>query len=331
MSIESRIKLRHLMIAVAVYESGSVRRASERLNLSQPATTKALHDLEDQLGVALFARSKAGMTPTVFGDKFVVHARAILNDVRSSADAIRQMKEGDTGEVVVGTLPASAMTIAPRAIAIARKRRPGLHIRLYEGSTGQLVPALQRGEIDIIIGRLPPAQSYERVAQEILCDDPNVIVCRKGHVLETRGPIDPARLLDHDWVLPDEGSHVRADLRRFFEDRGLAPPDPVLVTSSTVVRLTLVMSTDMIAVLTRRAADANAERGLLAILDVGLVAPRAHIVVATRENAILTPASEFFIDCVREAAAGPGPGSEFVVSGCLAPPISGESQRLAAQ
>jgi DNA-binding transcriptional LysR family regulator len=322
MSIESRIKLRHLQLAVAVHESGSVRRASERLNISQPAATKSLHDLEHQLGVTLFARSKAGMIPTVFGDKFVVHARTILNDVRSSVTAIRQMKDGDTGEIAVGTLPASAMTIAPRAIAMSRKRRPGLHIRLYEGSTAQLVPALQRGEIDLIVGRLPHAASFERVAQEILCNDPNVIVCRKGHPLDTAGPVDPAALLDQEWVLPEEGSYVRTDLQGFFEDRGLPPPDPVLVTSSTVVRLTLVLTTDMIAVLTRGAAVANAERGLLAVLDVGLVAPRAPIVVATRDGGVLTPAAEFFIDCLRGAASDPKPDLEFVVPGCLAPPVS---------
>jgi DNA-binding transcriptional LysR family regulator len=324
MSIESRIKLRHLQLAVAVHESGSVRRASERLNISQPAATKALHDLEHQLGVTLFVRSKAGMIPTSFGDRFVSDARTILNDVRSSANAIQQMKEGDTGEIAVGTLPASAMTIAPRAIALSRKRRPGLHIRLYEGSTGQLVPALQRGEIDLIVGRLPHVSSYERVSQEILCNDPNVIVCRKGHPLDASGPIDPAALLDQEWVLPDEGSYVRADLQRFFEAHGLAPPDPVLVTSSTVVRLTLVMTTDMIAVLTKQAAIANAERGLLAILDVGLVAPRAPIIVATREGGVLTPAAEFFIECLRSAASDPQADSDVVVPGCLAPVLNRE-------
>jgi len=302
MSIESRIRLRQLRIAIAVHETGSVRRAAEILNITQPAATKALRDLEYQLGVTLFERSKTGMSSTVFGDKLVEHARIILNDVRSSADAIRQMKEGDTGEIVVGTLPASAMTIVPLAIADALKCRPGLHIRLYEGSTAQLVPALQRGEIDILVGRLPPATSYERVAREVLCDDPNVIVCRTGHLLDISGRIEPAQLLDQDWVLPDEGSHVRADLRQFFADFGLSPPEPVLVTSSTVVRLTLVMMTDMIAVLTRQSAAINAERGLLAILDVGLVAPRAPIVVATREGAISTPAAEFFIQCLRNVA-----------------------------
>lgn len=322
MSIESRIKLRHLQLAVAVHESGSVRRASDRLNISQPAATKALHDLEHQLGVSLFARSKAGMIPTGFGDKFVVYARTILNDVRSSADAIREMKEGGAGEVVVGTLPASAMTIAPRAIAISRERRPGLRIRLYEGSTGQLVPALQRGEIDLIVGRLSRATSYERVTQEILCNDPDVIVCRKGHPLADSAPVEPAALLDQEWVLPDEASYVRADLQRFFEDRGLPVPQPVLVTSSTVVRLALVMTTDMIAVLTKRAAAVNVERGLLAVLDVGLVAPRAPIVVATRDGAVLTPGAEFFIDCLRAAVSDAETGSEVFFPGCLAPPVS---------
>jgi DNA-binding transcriptional LysR family regulator len=111
---------------------------------------------------------------------------------------------------------------------------------------------------------------------------------------------------------------VRADLERFFADRDLPPPDPVLVTSSTVVRLTLVLTTDMIAVLTRGAAIANAERGLLAVLDVGLVAPRAPIIVATRDGGVLTPAAEFFIDCLRAAVSDPEPESEFVVPSCLA-------------
>jgi DNA-binding transcriptional LysR family regulator len=304
-NVESRLKLRQLALVVAICDTGSLRKASEAMHVTQPAATNALQELEFTLGVPLFVRSKAGMKPTSFGQLLVERSRLLLSNVRAIADEIQQLKDGDTGQVVIGTLPASAMTIVPQAIILARHEKPGITLQLMEGSTAQLLPALKRGEIDVIVGRIPPIQIGEPLHYEVLIAEPNEVVCRAGHPLASRPRLTLQDLAGSEWILPDEGSHVRTEVREAFVKAGLQPPEPVLVTSSTAVRLALLTTTDMLGVLTQRAARVNQEQGLVKILDVGLNTRIAPIVLVTRGSAVLTPATTSFIGFVRRAAAHP--------------------------
>lgn len=155
MPVEDYLKLRHFRLIVAIHEFGSVRRAADQIGISQPAASSALREVEDILGVKLFTRSRTGTTATVYGKTLVRRGRILLSNVRNSVEEIMQSRSGIAGEVKVGIFPASAMTILPDAIRVVTETRPAITLRVMEGTLGQLLPPLERGELEMIIGRLP--------------------------------------------------------------------------------------------------------------------------------------------------------------------------------
>lgn len=296
----TRLKLRHFQLIVAIEETGSLRKAADSLGITQPAASNTLQELEYILDVPLFTRSRTGTEPTAFGRRLVERGRQLLSNVRATAEEVVQIKNGDVGRVSVGILPASALTIVPLAIRLAHRAKPGLTVHVIEGATGQLLPALTRGELDIVVGRIPAATIPPHIDTESLLAEPNEIFCRAGHpLLAGRRPTLEA-LVDVPWILPDEGSYLRTDFRASFLEAGLVPPEPSVVTSSTILRRMLIETTDMLGMLTRRAAFMGGEPALR-VVDVPLLRHTAPTLLLTRTDAIATPVTAAFSGFIRKA------------------------------
>ena len=303
MGPEHRLKLRHYRLVVAIEETGSVRRAAELIGITQPAASSMLRELEGILGVALFVRTQAGTTATPFGKTLVRHGQLLLSNVRASVEEIVQSKNGDAGEVRVGILPASAMSVLPASIYRSARTRPNVVVHVIEGATHQLLPALERGELDLIIGRVAAAQIPPHIEREELLIEPNEVVCRAHHPLTAGGTPSLSQLAEAQWILPAEGTHLRSDVHAAFLRAGLKPPTPVVVTSSTTLRVSLVETTDLICVLTRRAAITAEQRGLLSILEVNLLSPNPPTLLLRMANTAAPPVAAAFAQLIRDEAA----------------------------
>lgn len=299
--IEGRLKLRQFALAIAIHDHGSLHKAAEALNITQPAATSALKELETTFGTTLFDRSRAGMEPTMFGRLLVERARIILGNIRSTALEIQELQGGASGEVRVGTLPSSALGIIPQAIVLCRQRRPGVQLHFSEGSIGQLLPALKRGDLDLVVGRMPLIQTEGDFDYEVLAAEPNVVVCRAAHPLSRRQHLTLRDLADQEWILPEEGAHFRSQWHEAFIEAGIEPPAAKLVTSSITIRVALLAMTDMICVLTRRAALSMQEQGQIAILDVAIYREVPPSIIVWRTGAMLTPAARAFCTFLHEA------------------------------
>ncbi|HTM77649.1 MAG TPA: LysR family transcriptional regulator, partial [Devosia sp.] len=154
--LDPRLKLRHFALVVAIEESGSLRKAADRLHITQAAASSLLAELEFVLGETLFSRSRSGTRSTASGRLLVERARPILSNIRSAMEAIQQARDGVAGEVHIGTLQAAAMTILPLALSIMRQQTPAVRFHVVEGPARQLIDSLLRGNLDLVIGRVPP-------------------------------------------------------------------------------------------------------------------------------------------------------------------------------
>ena len=299
--LDPRLKLRHFSLVVAIDESGSLRKAANMLKITQAAASSLLAELEFVLGAPLFSRSRSGTRPTNVGSILIERARPILSNIRAATEELQQAKGGASGDVYVGMLPVAALTIVPVAVRITREHKPNVRIHLIEGTTRQLLDALVRGDLDLIIGRVPQSQISGLIRKEYLLNEPNELVCRVGHPL-TRKKITLTDLANAEWILPEPGSYLWDDVRAMFFSASLDPPQPALVTSSTALRLALFETTDMIGVLTRQAARVYEARGFLKILDFKMIVEEAPTLVLSRQDSVLTPAAMAFIEHVRDAA-----------------------------
>lgn len=295
----SRLKLRQLKLLTVIAEEGTVLRGSQLLNIAQPAATKSIKELEDALGVELFVRSSRGVTPTLFGEVMIKHAKLILTQLRHASEELQSLDEGLSGRVYVGTLLAASPTLLPRSLALLRERRPGIAVSVSEGTIDKLMPSLRTGDLDIVLGRLPDYREREGLAQEVLYLEPIAIVVRDGHPLAEKGVVTLSDLVGQAWVMPPMQTSLRRQLEVAFLREELEPPADVIESVSILTNHTLLVETDMIAAMPHQVA--SVQQGLR-ILPVTLEAASSRIGATMRATVGLSAAAEYFMTIVREVA-----------------------------
>lgn len=298
--LNGRLKLRHLVLVVAVADQGSVLRAAEHLRLAQPAVTRSLREVENVLGVELFTRGPRGMTPTMFGDAFVEHARAVLAELRRAGERITGLADGEVGTVTIGTLLAGSNVLLPRAIAALKRGRPGITVIVQEATFDAQVPRLLDGEIDLILGRLNPIGDLRGLRQITLYSEPVRLVARRGHPARSRPDLGLADLLGYPWVLPLEQTALRRELEQVFRADGLVLPGDVVECTSVLTVRTLVRDTDMIAALPELVARTDPD---IAPLPVPLETVRRQVGVTLPAHRAPTPSARLMLDHLRREAA----------------------------
>src|SRR4051812_22559264 len=115
--LKARLKTRQLLLLIALDDFRNIHRAADELNMTQPAASKQIKDLEEMLDVRLFDRLPRGMMPTIYGETMIRHARMALNSLSLAHDDIVALRAGLAGQVEVGVIMAPAMALLPRAIA----------------------------------------------------------------------------------------------------------------------------------------------------------------------------------------------------------------------
>lgn len=278
--LESR-RLRHFL---AVFELGSIGQASEKLLLTQPALSKSIRQLEDELGVRLFDRTPMGVVPTVFGNALALHAKSIEAQIRDAEAQISNLKGKAQGHVTVGIGPSVARNIMPAATRTLSKLQPDIALTVIEGLVDDLLPRLRRGELHLMVG------SWPRIADpmfttEVLMHDRLEVIARTDHPLSGR-PVRRQELLDFPWALPPSTQKWRQSLDQLFIERGLDPPMPQVVSNSGGYLQALIRSSDHISFLPRQLLDLEAGGGFVT-LDVEMEQLEPEISMTFRERALM--------------------------------------------
>src|SRR5690606_7920639 len=150
----SRIRLRHIQCFVAVAQEQHLRKAAERLHLSQPAVSKTLAELEELMRVRLMDRGRFGARLTRDGQAFPSHAMAVLDALDSGRRAVGDESDAASESVSVGALPTVAPDLLPYALTKFRAEWPRARIDVQIGANAQLLEKLRSGEVDLVLGRM---------------------------------------------------------------------------------------------------------------------------------------------------------------------------------
>ena len=135
------MELRHLRYFVAVAEALNFTKASARLRVAQPALSRQMTDLEEEIGVDLMKRSPRGVTLTAEGKLFLDEARELLKRADESVKKVRALARGEYGELHIGYSPTPTIEILPPALAAFQKTVPGVQVLLHDMSTNEIVDA----------------------------------------------------------------------------------------------------------------------------------------------------------------------------------------------
>ena len=296
-----RLKLRDLDILATLIDAGSMGKAASRLNVSQPAVSKAVAELEAALGVRLVDRGRRGIIPTAYGLALQKRSVAIFNDLRQSVQDIDFLSDPTTGEIRIGTTdPISVAMVSPCIDRLSRKYpRMSFHV-VADDTAGLYREVLERNvELAIcrMIGPLP-----DDLAAEVLFHVSLVVLTSARNPLTRRRKLTLADLVNEPWVQLPADSLFGSLVVEVFRVNGHEPPRPTVVTHSEYLKNDFLAKGRFLTLLPGFMLKVPGWHPPLKALPVELPNTRAPIGLITLKNRTLTPLAQLFIDNIRAIA-----------------------------
>ena len=296
------LKFKQLLVFERVATLGSMHKAAEATQMSQPNVVKVVHQLEAVFEVQLFERHSKGVRPTAVAERLLDRIKPILGDARAMSEELVALRSGEGGQVAVGTLISASAWLLPESVALMKRRLPRVGITIREATNDILFPMLRVGELDIIVGRLPDNPG-EGVVQQAIYDDELMIVARAGHPLSASESCRVTDLLEFPWIVPSDESPVRKQVDGFFVSRGLATPENQITSLSMLTNLGILARSDALAMLPTVAARPLIQVGVLFEVPIHIRVPFGTIGYSLRAGREPVPAAASFLDILREVGA----------------------------
>jgi LysR family pca operon transcriptional activator len=298
-----RIKFRHLQCFLEVARQKSVVKASEILNITQPAVSKTIRELEETLEVKLFDRSKRGASLTRFGEVFLRYAGTSVSALRQGVDSIEQAREKGGMTITIGILPTVAARVMPAAVRAFKADGMETTVRIVTGYNTVLLSQLRVGDLDLVVGRLSSPDLMIGLTFEHLYSEKVGFLVRAGHPLLAERPFDLARIRDYTVLVPPPGAAIQPYVERLLIVNGIGSlPDTVETVSPAFGRKYLRESDAVWAISTGVVADDIAD-GLLVELPVETEGTTGPVGLTTRADAPPGLATQMLMQAVREVAA----------------------------
>jgi DNA-binding transcriptional LysR family regulator len=283
---------------LSVIDHVTISRAAEVMNITQPALSKSIKQLEDRIGVPLFERWPKGMRATPYGEILARRARLIEREVSYAVSEIQTLKGGASGSIRIGAgLVWGHKYLAP-VIAQYQSIYRGVRIELRSGVISTLVPALLGGDLDIICVTLDFPDSAE-IEKEYLVEIRHAIFTRMGHPLTKLQHVTAADLHRFGWVGLKDDYVGNNRLGSFFAASGLGPPNIRIEVGADLGMIGILASSDHVGMLPIVLESTAQAMGVVPI-DVG----SAQLWVSTagaayRRTSYPTPAINNFLAMLR--------------------------------
>lgn len=212
--------LRQLRSFAAVIEEGSINRAAERLNCSQPSISVQMRQLEQELGLSLLDRRARGVSPTPAGERFYTDSLKILGDVEAARQRMGDWSREVSGALAAGILPTISKGALHKVLPDYANEYPNVDIRIAEAYSGTLTDWVIEGELDFALVTEPPHDPA--LAQKIISSEPLVLVSGRASALSPDVPvelcnIDPVKLL-----IPSQRHSLRTIIERHVDAGDIA-------------------------------------------------------------------------------------------------------------
>src|SRR2546423_3041254 len=176
------MELRHLRYFLAVGEALNFTRAAAQLRIAQPALSRQVQDLEDEIGVDLLRRSPRGVTLTAEGKLYLEEVRELLKRVEDSVEKVRALARGEYGELHVGYAPSPTVEILPPALAAFQKAAPGVKVWLHDLSSDEMITGLRNATLELaVMVHEPIGEDTADVQFEVLRTYPLCVAMAAAH------------------------------------------------------------------------------------------------------------------------------------------------------
>jgi DNA-binding transcriptional LysR family regulator len=287
--IKSALTLHRLELFLAVLDTGGVARAARTRHISQPAVTEHLRGLETFLELTLFERAGRGVRPTAAARSLEPLARQAVQAARLVERAARELREVQSGSLVLGASSTPGTYVLPGLLGQFRAGHPGVTVTLRIENSRTVERWVTDGSVDLgVIGEFP---LLDGLAATPWIEDRLVLIVPRRHRLAARRRVSPAQLAGEALIAREEGSSTQRVAEHYLAQRGGAPAPAMALGSTEAIREAVAggLGVAIVSQLTVPASD----RRIRTVALSG--APwRRHLLIIERRGTGLSPAASRF-------------------------------------
>lgn len=253
--LATRLQWRHLRLIHSIAEHGQLSVAADRLSLTQPAASRMLAEVEAMVGQRLFERNAKGMVPTAIAGVLIRHAASLLRGLTATVNEVSAFSSGKTGTVRVGSVTGAAVAYVVPAIQALKQDASGADVHIDVGPSAALMEGLLNGNYDFILSRIPPdldARQFEIMQGRVETVE---FLVRHGHPLIQAERPSLQDLAGYGWVIQASGTPMRQAVEESFIAHKIALPDEIVNTTSLLVMIAYLQTSDSISPISSEVAD----------------------------------------------------------------------------
>ncbi len=273
----------HLKFFVEVAEHQSITKAAKALNITQPAVTRGILQLEEELQVSLFDRLPRSMHLTRFGESYLRHVQAVFVQLDNARAELQHLADSPTDEIVIGAGPTWLMGVLPEVLGEFTRNNPNVTIRIRGGYDKQLSEMLYRGEVSFILSDTNNSQLMSNLVEIPLIHCEYVVACGKKHPLAGRKKVQLRELLEYPWAMPDQAERALARLSGIYLAQSLNAPEPLVRSTSLSFILRLLGTSDTLTFVVRSSLK-QLQSGKIAVVDVDHILPTRNAGIVKRKD-----------------------------------------------
>jgi DNA-binding transcriptional LysR family regulator len=297
----NRIRMRQVLLMLAIHECGTLHAASEQIGMTESAASKMLHELEAAIGESLFRREGRGLRLNPAGQAVMTACRGLRGTMTALGNELSRQRQGSAEKIFIGSIMVALPECLSEALLRIRRTHPLLSVEVTIGTSDRLLEQLRDGGLDIVIGRLPRSgnPSYQECVFRPIGEEDVLIVASPRHPLvkqARRRRVSFAAMLEYPWILQSEGSPSREVIEQECIRHGLDMPTGFVETSSLIFTATLLMRENMLAVAPGSIAAQYVKGGLLSIIPYDFtykLSPWGSIVCCNRHT---SPAKDMLLE-----------------------------------
>lgn len=301
----NRLKLSHLRMIVALEEHEMVSAAAAATNISQPAASRMIAEMETLLDAPLCERLARGVRLTPLGLSLARHARSVLLQLAQAEREISDLRDGRAGSAAFGAVTGPAIDLAAPAAAKLRALHPQIELTVKIDASNVLARDLLAARLDFIIARVPDDLNPRLFDCFTIGVEEACLIVRRGHPLTGRGPVSVKELGGYEWVVQPRGTPLRRTIETMFLAENVPMPERLSNTTSLLLTMIMVAKSNAIAPISIEAAKFMAQNpggGQVEILPTQrLIVVQPYSLIAVRNRA-MSPAAQSVYEFIREEA-----------------------------
>lgn len=307
------MNLNHLRVFASVAEHGNLTRAARELNVSQPAISKQLGDLEEDLGTQLVDRLPRGVRLTEAGEVLLTHAQRILQAERAAQQDLRDLRGLGRGKLSVGASTTVGSYLVPSLMGELHRQHPGVQLDLTIANTASVQSAVLENSCDV--GLIEGFVSSDLLAVETLIADDMIGIAAPSHPALQKAPLRAAALSELPLLMREQGSGSREVVEAALRKRALEVT-PVMSLGSTEAIKSAVIHGLGIAFVSRLTVEHELQTKRLVELTFSDLQIRRDLYLVALKGKRHSPAASAFIALTRRrlrSTVGHDPGNAYVI------------------